>query len=84
MSKVGNYIVGASVVAVLGGAAANMDDADKQILEKQIDKVEHFRDELRNNLKESATIAWNRAVRNVQRLQKKVKKLIRFIYIKTK
>ena len=75
MSKIGNYIVGASVVAVLGGPAANMDDADKQILEKQIDKVEHFRDDVREDLKEYATIAWNRAVRNVQRLQEKVKEL---------
>lgn len=82
MSKIGNYIVGASVVAVLGGAAANMDDADKQILEKQIDKVEHVRDELRNNLKESATIAWNRAVRNVQRLQEKVKELTDVDFLK--
>ncbi len=57
MSKVGNYIVGASVVAVMAG---NPDVAEAQnvVNGEQENKIENVQ-ELKEELKNDSTIAWN-------------------------
>ena len=55
MSKVGNYIVGASVVAVMAG---NPNVAEAQNVVNGENKIENVQ-ELKEELKNDSTIAWN-------------------------
>ena len=71
MSKVGNYIVGASVVAIMAGspveAEAHNNYGDDNTNDK--DKVVYVEENLRDSLKNDNTIAWEMVANNEQELR---------------
>ena len=71
MSKIGNYIVGASVVAVMSGspmeAEAHNNYGDDNIGDKN--KVVYVEDNIRDTLKNDSTIAWEMVANNEQELK---------------
>ncbi len=70
MSKVGNYIVGASVVAIMAGspmeAEAHNNYGDDNTSDK--DKVVYVEENLRDTLKNDSIIAWEMLASNEQEL----------------
>ena len=76
MSKVGNYIVGASVVAIMAGspveAEAHNNYGDDNTNDK--DKVVYVEENLRDSLKNDNTIAWEMVANNEQEFSEGIRK----------
>ena len=69
MGKVGNYIVGASVVAVMAGSPASA-EAQENVTNNNENgnKIEYVQDNLRDELKNDSTVAWETVVGNAEQL----------------
>lgn len=70
MSKVGNYIVGASVVAVMAGSALKSDEVKQFFGDESKDKIEYVKEELKEDIKEFAIEAFEMLSENVNKLKK--------------
>lgn len=69
MGKVGNYIVGASVVAVMAGSLASAEVQENVTNNNENgNKIEYVQDNLRDELKNDSTVAWETVVSNDQQL----------------
>ncbi|MBQ8750814.1 MAG: hypothetical protein IJZ30_04170 [Alphaproteobacteria bacterium] len=69
MGKVGNYIVGASVVAVMAGSPVSA-EAQENVTNNNENgnKIEYVQDNLRDELKNDSTVAWETVAGNAEQL----------------
>ncbi len=70
MGKVGNYITGLSVAAVMAGSPASA-EAQENVTNNNENgnKIEYVQDNLRDELKNDSTVAWETVAGNVQQLK---------------
>ena len=68
MGKVGNYIVGASVVAAMAGNPTAANAQENVVTDIGGNKVEYVQDNVREELKNDSAIAWETVARVTQQL----------------
>ena len=68
MGKIGNYIVGASVVAAMSGNPVVAEAQENVTIDNSDNKVEYVQDNLRDELKNDSAIAWETVASVTQQL----------------
>ena len=69
MGKVGNYIAGASVVAVMAGSPTSAEAQENVAsVNENGNKIEYVQDNLRDELKNDSTVAWETVASNLEQL----------------
>lgn len=70
MGKVGNYITGLSVAAVMAGSPASAEAQENVVSANENgNKIEYVQDNLRDELKNDSTVAWETVVSSAQQLK---------------